>query len=81
MMLTSLRKTVSIGLPIIGLSLLACAVYANPLLPMQNLTFSNYSGYAPKTLFSAVNPADWYRGQPALPSDLVSIDGPRTISV
>ena len=64
-----------------GLSLLACSAAANPLLPVQNLTFSIYSGFAPKTLFSAVNPANWYRGTPGGGGDLVSIDAPGTATV
>jgi len=66
---------------IAGLSLLAFSAQANALLPVQNLTFSNYSGYAPKTLFSAVNPANWYRGTPGPNGDLVSIDAPGTATV
>lgn len=59
----------------------ACAAQANPLLPVQNLTFSSYTGYAPKTLFSAVKPTSWYRGTPGPQGDLVSIDAPGTATV
>ena len=65
----------------VGLSLLAFMAQANPLLPVTNLTFSVYSGFAPKTLFSAVNPAGWYRGTPGSRGDLVSIDAPGTATV
>jgi hypothetical protein len=64
-----------------GASLLACSVQANPLLPVVNLTFSNFTGFAPKTLFSAVNPVGWYRGIPGPGGDLVSIDAPGTATV
>ena len=64
-----------------GLSLLACSAEALPLLPVQNLTFSNYTGFAPKTLFSAVNPLYWYRGTPGPFGDLVSIDAPGTATI
>ncbi len=66
---------------LVGLSLLACSAEANPLLPVQNLTFSNFTGFAPKTLFSAVNPDNWYRGTPGPSGDLVSIDAPGTATV
>jgi hypothetical protein len=59
-------------------SLLAYSVQANLLLPVQNLTFSDYTGFAPKTLFSEVNPVGWYRGTPGPNGDLVSIDAPGT---
>ena len=56
-----------------GLSLLACSAHAFPLLPVQNLTFSDYTGFAPKTIFSAVNPVSWTGG-----TGLISIDAPGT---
>jgi hypothetical protein len=64
-----------------GLSLLAYSVQANPLLPVQNLTFSTYSGATPKDYFSTVNPAGWYRGTPGPFGDLVFIDAPNTATV
>ena len=76
-MFTPLRKAVSIGLPAIGLSLLAISAQAD-VLPVQNLTFDTYSGAAPKNSFAAVDPADWYRGTPGPNGDLVYIDAPGT---
>ncbi len=57
----------------VGLSLLAFSAQALPLLPVQNLTFSDYTGFAPKTLFTAVNPVGWTGG-----TGLISIDAPGT---
>ena len=45
-MVTRLPKLAAVA----GLSILACSAQANPLLPVQNLTFSNFTGFAPKTL-------------------------------
>jgi hypothetical protein len=59
-----------------GLSLLTCSVQANPLLPVVNLTFSDFTGFAPKTIFSAVNPVGWTGG-----TGLISIDAPGTATV
>ncbi len=61
---------------IAGLSLLTCVAQANPLLPVQNLTFSNYTGTAPKGIFSSVNPVGWTGG-----TGLISIDAPGTATV
>jgi hypothetical protein len=51
-------------------------------LQVQNLTFDDFSNpgshVSPKNNFSAVNPAFWYRGQPAGQADLVYIDAPGT---
>lgn len=78
-MLTRLREPAVIGLSTIGLALgLACSAQASTVLPVQNLTFSQYSGANPKNNFSTVNPADWYRGPPAGQGDLVFIDAPGT---
>jgi hypothetical protein len=55
---------------------LAVAARAD-VLPVQNLTFSDYSGANPKDYFSTVNPAGWYRG-PVIEDDLVFIDAPGT---
>ena len=75
-MLPSSRKSVVVGLAAIGLSLgWVCSAQAG-FLPVQNLTFDNFSGSAPKNNFSAVNPSDWFRGTPAGISDLVFIDAP-----
>ncbi|WP_158921487.1 PEP-CTERM sorting domain-containing protein [Acidisphaera sp. S103] len=53
---------------------------ADPFLPVSNLTFTdvNTPSTPPKALFSSVNPADWFRGQPAGSGDLVFIDAPGT---
>ena len=60
-----------------GLSLLACTAQANPFLPVQNLTFSNYTGlFGPKNPFSVVNPVGWTGG-----TGLISIDAPGTATV
>ena len=56
-----------------GFSLLAFSAQANPLLPVLNLTFNQYTGFAPKTIFSAVNPVGWTGG-----TGLISIDAPGT---
>jgi FlaG/FlaF family flagellin (archaellin) len=68
---------VAIGASALILSMgLACSAKAD-LLPVSNLTFSDYSGSAPKDYFSTVNPAGWYRG-PVVNDDLVFIDAPGT---
>jgi hypothetical protein len=72
-----LRKSILAGASVVALSLLASSAQA-AVLPVQNLTFSIYSGQAPKNNFSAVNPANWYRGPAANNSDLVFIDAPGT---
>jgi hypothetical protein len=59
-----------------ALSILFCSAQANPLLPVQNLTFSQFTGFAPKTIFSAVNPVGWTGG-----TGLISIDAPGTATV
>ena len=70
-------KSAVVGLPVITASLgLACSARAD-VLPVQNLTFDNYSGANPKDYFSTVNPAFWYRG-PTVVDDLVFIDAPGT---
>lgn len=56
-----------------ALSLLAMSAQANPLLPVLNLTFTDYTGFAPKTLFTSVNPVGWTGG-----TGLISIDAPGT---
>jgi len=76
----SLLKPAALGLAAVGLSLgMAPSANANPFLPVQNLTFSSYTGVAPKNNFSAVNPTGgWQRGAPAGAGDLVFIDAPGT---
>lgn len=66
------------GLSLAVAVLLAIPAQALPVLPVQNLTFSNYSGANPKNNFSTVNPANWLRGAAAPSSDLVFIDAPGT---
>ncbi len=62
-MYTLLRKTISIGLPVVGLSLLACSAQAFPFLPgLTNLDFTQYTGTAPKAPFTSVNPVGWSGG-------------------
>jgi len=56
-----------------ALSFVALSAQANAVLPVQNLTFSNYTGSAPKGIFTAVNPVGWTGG-----TGLISIDGPGT---
>jgi hypothetical protein len=57
-MYTLLRKTISIGLP-----LLACSAQAFPFLPgLTNLDFTQYTGTAPKAPFTSVNPVGWSGG-------------------
>ena len=56
-----------------ALSLVAYSAQANTVLPVQNLTFSNYNGIAPKGIFTAVNPKYWTGG-----TGLISIDAPGT---
>ena len=66
-------------------TLAAAAAQATPL-PVQNLTFSTYTGTAPKGYFGGngfpnnsyyVNPVGWSRG-PTVNDDLVFIDAPGT---
>ena len=70
-MFTSLRKAVSIGLPTIGLSLLACSAHAVNLPNVSNLNFVNYNGSAPKGPFTSVDPVGWVGG-----GGLIFIDSP-----
>ncbi|MGA9868415.1 MAG: PEP-CTERM sorting domain-containing protein [Acetobacteraceae bacterium] len=71
-----LRTSATVGLSAAALSLMAFAAQATPL-PVQNLTFSDYSGAAPKDYFSTVDPAGWFRG-PVVGDDLVFINAPGT---
>ena len=56
-----------------ALSLCAYSAQADPVLPVQNLTFSDYNGIAPKGIFTAVDPVGWTGG-----TGLISIDAPGT---
>ena len=76
----NLKKMVVLGVSAAALSIVATAASAD-VLPVQNLTFTTFSGPAPKNNFSLVNPANWYRGAPAGQSDLVCIDAPGTATV
>jgi hypothetical protein len=72
----NLRKSATIGVSAIALLLgLAYSAEANPLLPVQNLTFSQFGpgGLAPKAIFSTTNVLDWTGG-----TGLISIDAPGT---
>ena len=65
-------KSVGLG----ALSLLAWSAQAIPILPVQNLTFSSYTGGPPKDLFSYVDPVGWTGG-----TGLISIDAPGTATM
>lgn len=74
-------KAIALGSTAIGLTLgVAGSAQADTFLPVTNLTFTDYSGPAPKNYFSTVNPAGWYRG-PVVSDDLVFIDAPGTATV
>jgi len=74
-----LRKSATLGVSAIALSLgWACSAQAD-VLQVNNLTFTNYSGTltpGTKTNFSALGLADWFRGPSAPNGDLVYIDSP-----
>jgi hypothetical protein len=61
-----------------ALAFLACSAQSNPLLPVQNLTFTNFGpgGCAPKAIFSSTNVIGWTGG-----TGLISIDAPGTATV
>jgi PEP-CTERM motif len=62
MRLTSCRSAV-VSLCVVGFSVLAASAQANPILPgLTNLNFLSYSGVAPKSSFTAVNPTGWTGG-------------------
>ena len=71
-----LRRPSVIGMMAVSMSLVALSAKADPVLPVQNLTFSNFTGFAPKTIFTAVNPTNWTGG-----TGLISIDAPGTATV
>ncbi len=83
---SSSRRYVTAGAALaVAVTLGAAAAQATPL-PVQNLTFSNYTGVAPKGYFGGngfsnssyyVNPVGWSRG-PTVNDDLVFIDAPGT---
>ncbi len=80
-MRSRLTRSTAIALTSIGMALgVYSAAHADPILPVTNLTFSTYSGSAPKNYFSTVNPAGWFRG-PVVSTDLVFIDAPNTANV
>jgi len=71
------RRSVVTGIIAVTVSLLAPSAQASPIpLPVQNLTFTDFTGFAPKTLFSAVNPVGWTGG-----TGLISIDAPGTATL
>jgi hypothetical protein len=70
-------NAVAIGVSALILSMGLAGSAKADLLPVSNLTFSDYSGSTPKDYFSTVNPAGWYRG-PVVNDDLVFIDAPGT---
>ena len=71
------RSSLVTGIIAVSLSLLAPSAQASTIpLPVQNLTFTDFTGFAPKTLFSAVNPVGWTGGM-----GLISIDAPGTATV
>jgi len=74
-MSVSIRKSAGIGLTAIGLTLgLAGAAQAFPTLPgLLNLNFLDYTGGAPKNIFTYVKPVGWTGG-----SGLISVDAPGT---
>ena len=73
-----LLKSLAIGVSAAAMTLVAYSAAEADYLPVQNLTFSTYSGANPKDYFSTVNPSGWYRGTPGVNGDLVFIDAPGT---
>lgn len=70
-------KSFGFGICAVGMAVaVSSAAYAIPVLPVQNLTFSSYTGLAPKHLFTNVIPDNWQGG-----SGLISIDAPGTATV
>jgi hypothetical protein len=70
-----LRRRAAAGVSVVALSLGGiCSAQAYPALPgLPNLNFTDYTGLAPKNLFTVVRPVGWTGG-----GDLVSIDAPGT---
>ena len=73
-MLSVLRRPAIISVMAVGIPLFAASAKADPVLPVQNLTFTSFTGFPPKTIFTAVNPTNWTGG-----TGLISIDGPATV--
>jgi PEP-CTERM motif len=72
----SMRTWLLKSAAVAGLSLLACSVQANPILPgLTNLNFLAYSGNNPKDTFTNVNPNGWTGG-----NGLIFIAAPGTSS-
>jgi len=63
------------GLSLAATAFLAIPAQALPILPVQNLTFSTFSGSAPKNSFTSVAPANWTKTSGG---NLVFIDAPGT---
>lgn len=74
-MASQLRRSAAAGVSAVALSLgWLCSAQAYPALPgLPNLNFTDYTGLAPKNLFTVVKPVGWAGG-----SGLVSIDAPGT---
>ena len=74
-MSTRLYKSFAVSVSAVGMALAVySAAQANPLLPVQNLTFSNFTGsFSPKNPFTDVNPVGWTGG-----TGLIAIDAPGT---
>jgi hypothetical protein len=71
------RRSLVTGIIAVSMPLLAPSAQASTIpLPVQNLTFTDFTGFAPKTLFSVVNPVGWTGGM-----GLISIDAPGTATV
>jgi hypothetical protein len=75
-MTVSTRKSASIALAAIGLSLgVAGAARADTIMPVTNLTFNVFSGsfVAPKTLFQNAAPTGWTIGSVAQNNNLIGV--------
>jgi len=69
-----LYSSFTAGIFVAGLSFFAVPAQADPFLPgVQNLNFLSYTGTAPKSTFTNVNPVGWTGG-----SGLIFIDAPGT---
>jgi hypothetical protein len=69
------RKSMAMGVSAIALSMgMAVSAHADPTLPgLLNLNFVDYTGSAPKDVFTAVAPVGWTGG-----TGLISVDAPGT---
>lgn len=77
----SLRKLAMIGASAVSLALISVPGQADPLLPVQNLTFTQFNaggglGADNKRAFTDANPVGWTGG-----NGLIAIDGPGTQTV